>query len=71
MDSLLWPIVASAVDLLTSGDIADVKKCDECDWLFLDSSKNRSRRFCKTVCGDRARARRYYARHRADLQATP
>ena len=63
-DPMLWPIVASAVDLLTSERIARLKRCGECDWLFLDESKNGSRRWCKKNCGNRVRARRRYARSR-------
>jgi predicted RNA-binding Zn ribbon-like protein len=65
LDRMLWPIVASAAELLVSPRIARVKRCGECDWLFVDESKNRSRRWCKKVCGDRVRARRHYARSRA------
>ena len=37
-----------------------------CSWLFLDMSKNRSRRWCDMkVCGNRAKARRFSARYRA------
>jgi predicted RNA-binding Zn ribbon-like protein len=63
-DAMLWPIVASAVELLTSERLARLKRCGECDWLFLDESKNGSRTWCKKDCGDRARARRHYARAR-------
>ena len=59
-DALIWPIMSSVVDLLTSPDIARVKRCGECDWLFLDESKNASRNWCKKECGDRVRARRHY-----------
>lgn len=63
-DAMLWPIVASAVDLLTSDRLARLKRCGECDWLFLDETKNGSRNWCKKECGDRARARRHYAKVR-------
>lgn len=59
-DALLWPITSSVVDLVTSPDITRVKHCGECDWLFLDESKNGSRTWCKKECGDRVRARRHY-----------
>jgi predicted RNA-binding Zn ribbon-like protein len=65
-DAMLWPIVASAVDLLTSDRLAKLKRCGECDWLFLDETKNGTRTWCKKDCGDRARARRHY---RKGLQA--
>jgi predicted RNA-binding Zn ribbon-like protein len=59
-DALIWPIMSSVVDLFTSPDITRVKRCGECDWLFLDDSKNGSRTWCKKECGDRVRARRHY-----------
>jgi predicted RNA-binding Zn ribbon-like protein len=42
-----------------------VRSCqgDTCGWLFLDMSKNRSRRWCSmSDCGNTAKARRYYHR---------
>ena len=45
-----------------------LKICDgpNCAWLFLDTSKNGSRRWCDMkVCGNRAKARRHYAKQRA------
>jgi predicted RNA-binding Zn ribbon-like protein len=34
-----------------------------CSWLFLDTSRNRSRRWCSMEdCGNRAKARRHYER---------
>jgi predicted RNA-binding Zn ribbon-like protein len=64
LDLMLWPIVSSAIELLTSARIARIKRCGECDWLFVDESKNGSRTWCKKECGDRARARRHYQRAR-------
>jgi len=63
----LRPVARSAADLLTSGDLARVRECDgaDCTWLFLDQSRNRSRRWCSMEgCGNRAKARRHYHRHR-------
>lgn len=65
LDRMLGPIVVSAVDLLTSERLSLLKRCEECDWLFLDESKNGTRRWCKTMCGNRARSRERYARLRA------
>ncbi|MEP6495814.1 MAG: CGNR zinc finger domain-containing protein [bacterium] len=62
LDQLQWPIMESAIDLLTSERLSLVHQCAECDWLFLDDSKNGSRRWCKNTCGNRARARAQYAR---------
>ena len=36
-----------------------------CRWLFLDRSKNHSRRWCDMrICGNRSKTRRFYARQR-------
>jgi len=66
---LIWflgPVVQSAEELLTSGELDRMTRCGagRCDWLFLDETRNRSRRWCKKRCGDRMRARRRYRRQR-------
>jgi predicted RNA-binding Zn ribbon-like protein len=64
LDRVLWPILRSAADLLTSERLHRVKKCGGCGWLFLDNN-NGTRRWCTMrVCGNRAKARRHYARTR-------
>jgi predicted RNA-binding Zn ribbon-like protein len=68
LDRVLWPIVRSATQLLTAPELPRVKPCAgrACSWLFLDTSKNGSRRWCEMeVCGSRAKARSYYARRKA------
>jgi predicted RNA-binding Zn ribbon-like protein len=65
LDSILWPIVQSASDLLTSPDLKNVHECDmpSCRWIFVDRSKNHRRRWCDMkVCGNRAKARKFYRR---------
>jgi len=67
LDRMLWPVVRSAAELLTSDELERVRECagDSCGWLFLDTSKNHSRRWCDMAgCGNRAKARRHYARGR-------
>ena len=68
LDLVLWQALWSAADLLTSRrSLARVKLCegDQCGWLFLDSSRNHSRRWCSmSDCGNRAKANRYYQRHK-------
>jgi len=69
----LWPVVWSAVELLTAGPLDRVRECDNdpCGWLFVDSSRNRSRRWCDMRdCGNRVKARRHYARTQAAKAAT-
>ncbi|GIK39349.1 MAG: hypothetical protein BroJett011_31820 [Chloroflexota bacterium] len=67
LDSMLWPVVRSAGELLTSNELHRVRECagDDCGWLFIDTSRNHSRRWCDmNDCGNRAKARRHYARSR-------
>lgn len=67
LDRMVWPVVRSAADLLTSGDLERVRQCarDGCDWLFVDLSKNQSRRWCSMdMCGSRVKSRRYYQRRK-------
>jgi predicted RNA-binding Zn ribbon-like protein len=66
----LWKLAQSACDLLLSKDVEQVKDCgdSECRWLFLDVSKNHTRRWCDMkTCGNRMKARR----HQARLQEAP
>ncbi|HYH78516.1 MAG TPA: ABATE domain-containing protein [Longimicrobium sp.] len=68
LDRVLWPVVRAAAELLTSGELARIGECegDNCEWLYLDTSRNRSRRWCvMSDCGNRAKARRHYHRARA------
>jgi predicted RNA-binding Zn ribbon-like protein len=59
----LWPIAFSAARLLESPDLARLKRCDGCGRLFLDASRNRSRRWCDMQgCGNRAKVARHRAR---------
>ncbi len=70
LDRILWPIVGSAAELLTSGDLGRVRQCarEGCDWLFLDLSKNQSRRWCSmNTCGSRVKSRRYYRRKKRQV----
>ena len=65
LDAPLWPIAHSAMDLLLEADLTRVGECDSdtCGFLFLDTTKNRSRRWCDTrICGNRARVRRHRRR---------
>ena len=68
LDWMLNPIVHSAAELLVSDEARKVKECGDnaCSWFFLDSSRNQSRRWCAMKdCGNRAKARRFYKRKRA------
>jgi predicted RNA-binding Zn ribbon-like protein len=64
---VLAPVVRAAADLLTSPELVRIRECgsDTCFWLFLDRSKNGTRRWCDMkVCGNRAKARRHYQKEK-------
>jgi predicted RNA-binding Zn ribbon-like protein len=69
-DGPLRQVVHAAVVLITSPDIDNVRECSEktCRRLFLDRSRNHSRRWCDMqLCGNRYKAKRFYARARSDV----
>jgi predicted RNA-binding Zn ribbon-like protein len=65
----LWKLAQAAADLVVSKDAARIKECGDptCRWLFFDTSKNHTRRWCDMkTCGNRMKARRHQARYRED-----
>jgi predicted RNA-binding Zn ribbon-like protein len=65
--SILTPVLWSAGDLLVGPQLAKLREClnDKCLWLFLDDSKNGTRRWCSMqACGNRAKAHRHYLRQK-------
>lgn len=66
--ALLAPVLWSAADLLVEAPQRRIRVCSnpECGWLFIDASKNGTRRWCDmAACGNRAKAKRHYARTKA------
>jgi predicted RNA-binding Zn ribbon-like protein len=62
-ERLLWPVAFSAARLLEGPDLGRLKGCDGCGRLFLDASRNRTRRWCDMQgCGNRAKVARHRAR---------
>lgn len=63
LDEVLAPISRSAAELLAAQHVLEhVHSCegDKCGWLFVDSTKNHSRRWCDMGdCGNRAKVRRH------------
>jgi predicted RNA-binding Zn ribbon-like protein len=65
LDHILWPVALSAAELLTGEQLKRVTQCpgDQCGWLFFDSSRNKSRRWCDMAdCGNLAKVQRFRAR---------
>lgn len=75
LDQPTWAVAVSAVELATHGPLHRVKVCaaDEgCAGLFVDTTKNNSRRWCEMAsCGNEAKFRRQTASRRAARRRTP
>jgi predicted RNA-binding Zn ribbon-like protein len=65
VEAILLPVLDSARELLTGPELARVRRCGapDCGWLFVDRSRNGTRRWCRMDgCGAREKMRRYRAR---------
>jgi predicted RNA-binding Zn ribbon-like protein len=61
-------VTRAVLGLMTSPEVATLHQCEDaaCGWVYLDTSPRRNRRWCIAAdCGNRNRARRFYARKRA------
>jgi predicted RNA-binding Zn ribbon-like protein len=62
----LWLLSLRASEFMTSDQMHLLRACGspECRWLFVDTSKNHTRRWCDMkICGNRMKARRFKAQH--------
>lgn len=67
LEAILWPVVRSAADLLTSPEARRVRVCGslDCGWIYVDRSRNRLRRWCEMeTCGTLEKSRRRSERRR-------
>ncbi len=74
LDGFLADVVWSATELLTGRELERLRLCDadDCGWLFIDVTKNRSRRWCDmSDCGNRSKVRRFRERRRAAKRSEP
>jgi predicted RNA-binding Zn ribbon-like protein len=68
-DRILWAVARSAIELLAAPTPLQLRECSDpaCGWLFLDATKNHSRRWCDMkTCGNRDKARRHRLRQRTE-----
>jgi predicted RNA-binding Zn ribbon-like protein len=60
LDSVLWPVLRAAGELLASEESARIRECggEDCGWLYVDRSRNGLRRWCQMeVCGTKEKSR--------------
>jgi predicted RNA-binding Zn ribbon-like protein len=61
LDAVLWPVLRSAAELLSSEEADRIRTCDgpACGWMYVDRSRNGFRRWCQMrTCGTREKSRR-------------
>ena len=61
LESVIWPVIRSAADLLVSEEAARIHECggEDCGWMYVDRSRNGLRRWCQMeTCGNREKSRR-------------
>jgi predicted RNA-binding Zn ribbon-like protein len=69
-DSVVPRLALATAELVTTDAlkrlrVCEAKRTDDCSWLFLDTTRNHSRRWCDmATCGNQHKARRHYARVR-------
>lgn len=67
LPEVLGPVIWNAAQVLTSADRTRIGHCPSCNWIFYDTTRNRSRRWCDMAdCGSRDKALRYYHRAKSD-----
>lgn len=68
LECMLWAVVRAACELLVDKEaLLYLRECpgEGCNWLFVDKSRNRTRRWCDmNVCGNRAKVAAHYERKR-------
>src|SRR5262245_42311979 len=68
LPQVFFAVLTSAAELLASDRLRRVRECasHDCTWLFIDESRNHTRRWCDmSACGNRMKAHRYYQRAKA------
>jgi predicted RNA-binding Zn ribbon-like protein len=67
LEAALAAIAASFAETVVRDDPSRIKVCrnKDCLWVFFDRSKNRSRRWCESTCGNLMKVRRFRQRRRA------
>lgn len=63
LETALLEIALAAERLLKEGPLDRIRNCGGCEWMFLDLSKNASRRWCSmATCGNSAKVKKFRKR---------
>jgi predicted RNA-binding Zn ribbon-like protein len=71
LEIALAAVAGSFAESIAREDLSRLKACQnkDCLWVFMDASRNRSRRWCEDTCGNLMKVRRYRERHREDAES--
>ena len=66
LHAVLFEIASSFAAFLVEGDPDRLKLCDnpDCQWVFYDTTRRRTRRWCEDACGNLMKVRRFRAKKR-------
>lgn len=66
LEIALATVAGSFAESIARDDPSRLKVCQnkDCLWVFMDASRNRSRRWCEDTCGNLMKVRRFRDRHR-------
>ncbi len=66
LDVTMAALARSFAETIAQEDLSRLKVCQnkDCLWVFMDASRNRSRRWCEDTCGNLMKVRRYRDKHR-------
>lgn len=69
LEQLTWWLVKSALELYTGKSLQQVRQCPACGWLFLDKSRNGSRKWCSmSSCGDIHKVQQFHQRNKKKVK---
>jgi predicted RNA-binding Zn ribbon-like protein len=67
LGTMISRVALSAHHMLSREKPSQLRQCQICTWLFIDRTKNQTRRFCRQdACGNKSRAERFYSKKRKD-----
>ena len=72
LDAVLLAIVESFASFVVSGEPERLKLCEnpDCRWVFYDTTRSRTRRWCADTCGNLMKVRDFRARQKKKRKRT-
>lgn len=66
-DKLVAQLISALIESIENGLIQKVRRCgvNDCQFYFLDKSKNQNKKYCSTKCNNVAKVRRFREKNKA------